>query len=77
MTKAKLFITGGSQAVRLPKAFRFSGREVHIARRGRQVVLEPVETSAQDVVDALRRFTPDFGKGGRRQPPMQRRGELR
>jgi antitoxin VapB len=36
---AKLFKHGGSQAVRLPKAFRFEGAEVEIERRGEEVVL--------------------------------------
>lgn len=40
-TKAKLFTHGGSQAVRLPKAFRFEGDEVFIRRDGDTVVLEP------------------------------------
>ena len=40
--RAKLFTTGGSQAVRLPKAYRFEKQdEVLISRRGRQVILEP------------------------------------
>jgi antitoxin VapB len=39
MKTAKLFQHGGSQAVRLPKAFRFSGKEVSITRRGDEVVL--------------------------------------
>lgn len=38
---AKLFKHGGSQAVRLPKAFRFEGTEVEIERRGEEVVLRP------------------------------------
>ncbi len=39
--RAKLFKTGGSQAVRLPRAYRFEGRtEVLIRREGRRVVLE-------------------------------------
>ncbi len=42
MKSAKLFRHGGSQAVRLPKAFRFEGTEVRIARRGTEVVLTPV-----------------------------------
>lgn len=41
MTTAKLFKHGGSQAVRLPKAFRFPGTEVIITRRGGDVVLRP------------------------------------
>jgi len=41
-TIAKLFINGGSQAVRLPKEFRFEGDEVRVRRLGQGVVLEPV-----------------------------------
>ncbi|MCI3135077.1 antitoxin [Phenylobacterium aquaticum] len=40
--KAKLFTHGGSQAVRLPKAFRFEGVEVRIHKEGDRVILEPV-----------------------------------
>ena len=40
--RAKLFRNGSSQAVRLPKEFRFSGSEVMIRREGRCVVLEPI-----------------------------------
>ena len=41
MATAKLFKHGGSQAVRLPKAFRFEGSEVIIEKRGDEVVLRP------------------------------------
>jgi antitoxin VapB len=41
MMTAKLFKHGGSQAVRLPKAFRFEGKEVTIEKRGDEVVLKP------------------------------------
>jgi len=40
--RAKLFTHGGSQAVRLPKAFRFNGAEVRIRRDGDRVILEPI-----------------------------------
>lgn len=40
---AKLFQNGRSQAVRLPKEFRFKGSKVKIRRKGRQVILEPFE----------------------------------
>jgi len=43
MATAKLFWSGRSQAVRLPKEFRFQGSEVHIRRRGNAVILEPAE----------------------------------
>ena len=44
-TTAKLFKNGRSQAVRLPKAFRFKGSEVKIRKEGSRVILEPLETS--------------------------------
>ena len=44
-TTAKLFVNGRSQAVRLPKEFRFKGTEVKIRKEGRKVILEPSETS--------------------------------
>lgn len=40
--RARLFANGGSQAVRLPRAFRLPGKEVRIRREGRAVILEPV-----------------------------------
>ena len=46
MTTAKLFKNGNSQAVRLPKAFRFQGDEVAIRREGDSVMLEPVRPDA-------------------------------
>ena len=40
--RAKLFVSGGSQAVRLPKAYRFENQgEVRISREGDRVILEP------------------------------------
>lgn len=45
MTTAKIFQHGGSQAVRLPKAFRFPGSEVLIEKHGTEVVLRPVTHS--------------------------------
>ena len=44
-TTAKLFKNGRSQAVRLPKEFRFKGAEVKIRKEGSRVVLEPLEAS--------------------------------
>jgi len=42
--RAKLFMHGGSQAVRLPKEFRFEGKEVSIRREADAVIMEPVKT---------------------------------
>ena len=66
MQVAKLFQHGGSQAVRLPKEFRFEGSEVAIERRGRSVVLTPIagrglETLA-DVARYLKARHPGHGR---------------
>lgn len=60
---AKIFTTGRSQAVRLPKAFRFSTSEVTIERHGDAVILRPKLDSAtwgQQVLAAVAAFDPDF-----------------
>ena len=44
MEKVKLFWSGRSQAVRLPKAFRFKGKEVRIRRQGAALILESIST---------------------------------
>lgn len=46
---AKIFMHGRSQAVRLPKEFRFEGSEVRVSRIGDKVILEPFEKPAFDV----------------------------
>lgn len=56
---AKVFITGRSQAVRLPKAFRFSTAEVTIERQGDAVILRPKLDSvtwAEQVIAAVAAF---------------------
>ena len=62
----KIFQHGGSQAVRLPKEFRFEGHEVNIERRGRSVVLTPRAerglTTLADVARYLRERYPDAGR---------------
>jgi antitoxin VapB len=59
--RAKLFKSGGSQAVRLPKEYRFEDQEeVAIHREGRRVILEPVKrTWSKDFLDLLG-SAPDF-----------------
>ena len=47
---AKLFTHGRSQAVRLPKEFRFEGKEVRVSRQGDKVILEPMEKKPFDPV---------------------------
>ncbi len=64
MQTAKLFKNGRSQAVRLPKDFRFDGDEVYVRREGDSVVLSPKKTPAEnpwkDFFEALDMFDPAF-----------------
>ena len=72
--RAKLFMHGRSQAVRLPKEFRFPGKEVKVTKVGDKVILEPIEAKPFDAkalwaaIDALgdKPFMPQ----GREQPEM-------
>lgn len=76
MTKiAKLFKNGNSQAVRLPREFRFPGDHVRIRRVRGGVLLEPVEWNVRKWLAELDRTRPsgDFMKNGRRQPITPKR----
>ena len=72
MTKAKLFANGRSQAVRLPKEFRFDGDEVYVARMGSAVVLMPMAASWDLMFDSLEGFDKDF-LSDRHQPSTEQR----
>lgn len=71
---AKLFKNGSSQAVRLPREYRFNGDKVRIRRVGKAVVLEPVIEDAEEWLAALRSIPadPDFMKR-RNQPKTPKR----
>jgi antitoxin VapB len=56
MATAKLFQHGGSQALRLPKDFRFEGTEVEIEKRGDEVVLRPRPKSRLKTLADVARF---------------------
>lgn len=59
--RAKLFMHGRSQAVRLPKEFRFEGTEVFVRRVGSDVVLSSrAKPPMQDLLDAVHAFEPGF-----------------
>jgi antitoxin VapB len=57
---AKLFMSGRSQAVRLPKALRFKGKEVVAQRFGNGVLLLPVDKPFQVMREAVDEFEPEF-----------------
>ena len=72
MKIAKLFQNGQSQAVRLPKEFRFEGDAVFIKRSGSAVVLIPLVNSWDSIFTSLDMFTKDF-MPDRGQPKQQKR----
>ena len=67
METAKLFVNGQSQAVRLPKEYRFSGSEVYIKKVGNTVMLFPKERAWETFLNGLNSFTDDFFADGRNQ----------
>jgi antitoxin VapB len=75
MRTAKLFKNGRSQAVRLPKEFRFDGTQVFIKKVGSTVVLIPEQGSWQTLFDSLEQFSDDFMET-RNQPERQVREGL-
>ena len=76
MDIAKVFWSGRSQAVRLPKAFRFDTDQVRIRRQGKAVILEPVVDDWGWLDELGGPFDEDFVKAALEQPPQQERPEL-
>ncbi|HEY5009212.1 MAG TPA: AbrB/MazE/SpoVT family DNA-binding domain-containing protein [Caulobacteraceae bacterium] len=76
---AKVFQHGGSQAVRLPKAFRFEGTEVTVRRDGDAVILEPIKKKRPPTREEMEAFWAEVDSLGgadfpdREQPPEQKR----
>lgn len=75
MKTAKVFQTGGSQAVRLPKECRFEGKEVHFKKVGPALILLPKQGSWDILFEACREFAPGF-MSDRRQPKQEKRQPL-
>jgi len=72
---AKIFKSGNSQAVRIPKEFQLEGTEVEIERRGDTLILRPKRRSWARFLESLEQFSDDFMKTGREQPDAQERDE--
>ena len=71
--KTKIFMSGNSQAVRIPREFQLEGDEVEIQRRGNTLIIRPKKQTWQSLSDSLAMFTDDFMEEGRQQPPIQKR----
>jgi antitoxin VapB len=76
MSKARVFMSGNSQAVRLPKEFRFDVKEVEILRRGDEVVLRKQKRNMGRALAILRALPDDFMADGRQDSPPQKREPL-
>ena len=69
---AKLFQHGGSQAVRLPKAFRFEGTEVLIEKQGDEVILQPKPKPKLKTLSDVARYFAEKYPEGRDFPDVER-----
>ena len=75
MAFAKLFQNGKSQAVRLPKEYRFPGKQVYIKKIGNAVILIPEAESWKTLFESLDQFSDDFMEE-REQPGQPDREDL-
>ena len=72
MNTAKVFLNGRSQAVRLPKDFRFDTKEVYINKVDNIIMLMPKNNPWTNMMNSLDKFTDDF-MAKRNQPKNQKR----
>lgn len=71
MNTGRVFKSGNSQAVRLPKEFQFSGDRVYIKRAGRNIILMPKDEPWEMFERSLDEFTDDYMEGPRLQPSLE------
>jgi antitoxin VapB len=76
MTTARVFKSGNSQAVRLPKEFRVRGKELEIFRRGDEIVLREPSKGLARAFEILADLPEDFMADGRNDTPPQSRDDL-
>lgn len=75
MATAKVFKSGNSQAVRLPKQFRLQSKEVEISRRGDEIILREKRGSMTRAFDLLASLPEDLTLEGReKDKPQKRKG---
>lgn len=75
MKIAKLFSNGRSQAIRLPKEFRFKGDEVYIKKFDNVVMLFSKDDPWAPLIDSLDKFSDDF-MSERNQPKFSKRDKI-
>jgi antitoxin VapB len=75
MDTARLFQSGNSQAIRLPKAYRLPGKKVYLKRMGKGILVLPEDSGWEPLIESLSEFDEDF-MADRNQPPQQHRPEF-
>ena len=73
MATTKVFRSGNSQAVRIPKEFHINAKVVEIFRRGREIVLRERPKNLAEALAAIPPVSPDFFNDGRKQGKDERR----
>ena len=76
MRMAKIFKSGNSQAIRLPKDFQFRNKQVAIARKGKKVILWEIPQNLAEAYYLLVSLPGDFFSDGRHDMPPQERESL-
>ena len=76
MLSSKVFISGNSQAIRLPKEYQVAEKELYINKIGNTIILFPKNSPWEALERSLTEFTDDFMKDGRNQPPIRERNGL-
>jgi antitoxin VapB len=74
MATARVFRSGNSQAVRLPKQFRLTSKEVEIFRRGEEIVLRERKAGMARAFELLANLPADAISGSREDRPQSREG---
>ncbi|MGF7109809.1 type II toxin-antitoxin system antitoxin VapB [Treponema pedis] len=73
MVCTKVFTSGNSQAVRIPKEFHIDFSELFIKKIGSSIILTPKESNWENLERSLSEFSDDFMTEGRSQPATQER----
>jgi len=76
MLSSKVFTSGNSQAIRLPKEYQVDEKEMFIQKIGNTIILFPKTNPWESFEKSLSEFSDDFMSGGRNQPEMQKREGL-
>lgn len=76
MHTVKIFKSGNSQAIRIPKEYYIEDKELYIQKIGNSIILNPISDPWNSFRKSLTMFSDDVFKNGREQPPMQERESI-